>query len=97
MQIDYGRIVAMRKIGFSYTKIAERLECSDKQVARIADRLNLKTHHVCIIDDILDTPYEHALWHVYFNKVKSYGRVAYAFGVTRQRVQQVLSQKEAQA
>lgn len=91
MRINADQVRHMHAIGISRQNIANRLGCSLRQVCRILN--GLETAGSTNIDGLLNTEYERVLWAGFFEKIKSYSRVAFLFGVTRQAVFQALNQQ----
>jgi len=85
----------MYMIGISRRHIARRLGYSEKHVGRIIKESGIEQRHA--INDLLDSEYEHALWGAYLDSLKTYSRVAWCFGVSRQAVWEKLNNKEVAA
>ncbi len=79
--VNHEAVVMMAKTGFHVTCIAERLECSRRQVDRI-----LKSKPISPDAFLFDFQDEHLLWKFYKNCGETDAKIALRFGVTRQAV-----------
>ena len=83
-RIDREQVKVMFIIGINQVNIAHRLDCSRKQVGLILKDADIKRGRS--IDSMLNSDYEYALWSLHYDHLRSYERVAWTFGVTRQSV-----------
>ena len=89
--IERARVREMAESGLSQKEIAKRLHCSDRQVRRIVHGSEVMGHSSEVRRAVRED--EHLCWRVAFAIEGSYSAVARRFGVSRQAIQQVITQE----
>lgn len=79
----------MRNLGFPIGDIAERLGCSVRHISRNLQGVRKGQS----ISSVINTEYEKDLWAFYYNKHRSFHKVAWLFGVSTQLVWSSLKDK----
>lgn len=81
-KLDHDQVVLMARTGLHPELIADRLDCSRRQVDRV-----LKSQGASTFDFQKHMPDEHSEWEFYhFICNESFSRIARRFGVSRQAV-----------
>lgn len=82
------QILAMTAHAASPAEIAQRLRCSERTVYRVLKQHDRKPGRGGIIGSHLES----AVWlSLYLSGALDYAKIAFAFGVSRQRVRQTLA------
>lgn len=82
-KIDRQKVYWMLRTGWHPERIAERLDCSRRQVDRIKETIGFQP-----VYDLVDPENEQVLWNRYKDFGESFGKIALRFGRSRQAVQQ---------
>lgn len=83
-KLNYEQIKLMAETGFCKSQIADRLNCSYRQICRIARRRNIVFSKSA--KRIIGSNDEYRLWRYYYSIDQSYTKTALRFGVSRQAI-----------
>lgn len=87
-KLDHDQVVLMAKTGLHPTLIADRLDCSRRQVDRILKRKQIPTPTT--FKSLED---EHFYWELFDSMGETHSRIARRFGVSRQAVNKHFNSK----